>query len=395
MKKEILIFGAGALSLGFLGPELSKDYRITFIDREYKSDFLAYLKRENQYRLNISFPQVKVTEVKNVTGLNLDNPQQKALLIDKISKVPIIFTAVGSSHLKSVASILAEGISQHPSKGKDALFILCSENGWNIEALMESYLKEYIFSLPSWVRIANPVMGRMCRCEEDVKGKGVFQPVADEFNWAVIAEPWYGIPLAKSIAKDKIFSGRAFQVKEDREFSALKRMKFLLHNGTHALLSHLGYLKGYSYFCQLAKERELLRLADKMINDEVTRALLSCYGDVLNENEVSNYASCLLRRILCPVFKDSIERGIRGSLEKLKPEERLISGAKFIVSSGHLPEVYSIIIAANIKINKNGGRLNGSLERILLDYCQLKGDKDKIIIELVEKSYKDLKIWWE
>jgi hypothetical protein len=132
-----------------------------------------------------------------------------------------------------------------------------------------------------------------------------------------------------------------------------------------------------------------------MINDEVIRALLSCYGDVLNENEVSNYASCLLRRILCPVFKDSIERGIRGSLEKLKPEERLISGAKFIVSTGYLPEVYSMIIAANIKINKNGGRLNGSLERILLDYCQLKGDKDKIIIELVEKSYKDLKIWLE
>ncbi len=62
MKKEILIFGAGALSLGFLGPELSKDYEITFIDIEYKSDFLAYLKRENQYRLNISFPQVKPKE---------------------------------------------------------------------------------------------------------------------------------------------------------------------------------------------------------------------------------------------------------------------------------------------------------------------------------------------
>jgi len=386
MKKEILVFGAGALSLGFLGPELSKDYQITFIDREYKSDFLTYLKRKKQYRLNISFPQLKAIEVKNVTGLNLDNPEQKALLIDKISKVPIVFTAVGSSHLKSVASILAKGIRKRSSKGKETLFVLCSENGWNIETLMENYLKENILDVPSWVRIGNPIMGRMCRCEENVKEKGVFQPVADNFNWAVIAEPWYGIPLKKSITKDKneLFHGRTFQIKEDRKFTALKRMKFLLHNGTHAFLSYLGYLKGYSYFYQLAEEKELLCLAHKMMNDEIIRALLSSYPDVLDENEVNNYAINILRRILCPVFKDSIKRGIRGS--KLKPEERLISGAKFIISSGYLPQIYSMIIAAAIKIDKNEGRLNGSLERILLDHCQLKGDKDKKIIELVKKS---------
>ena len=384
MKKEILIFGAGALSLGFLGPELSKDYQITFIDREYKSDFLAYLKRENRYRLNISFPQLEAIEVKNVTGLNLDNPEQKALLIDKISRVPIIFTAVGSSHLKSVASILAKGIKER--KSKDSLFILCSENGWNIEALMESYLKEYISDLSSSVKIGNPIMGRMCRCEENIKKEGAYQSVADDFNWAVITEPWYGIPLVESIAKDKVFFGRAFQAKGETEFSALKRMKFLLHNGTHAFLSLLGYLKGYSHFYQLAEEKELLHLAHEMMNDEIIRALLSNYPDVLDENEVNNYAIDILRRILCPVFKDSIKRGIRGSLEKLKPEERLISGAKFIISSGYLPEVYSMMIAAAIEINKKEGTLKGSLERILLDYCQLKADKDKKIIELVKKS---------
>ncbi len=113
---------------------------------------------------------------------------------------------------------------------------------------------------------------------------------------------------------------------------------------------------------------------------------MSYYGDVLGESEVNNYAINILRRILCPVFKDSIERGTRGSLEKLKPEERLISGAKFIISSGFLPEVYSMMIAAAIEINKKEGRLKGSLARILSDYCQLKADKDKRIIELVKKS---------
>lgn len=340
----------------------------------------------------MSFPQVNMVKVKDVSGLNLDDPQHLDLIVDKITEVSLIFTAVGLFNLKNVAFILVKGIRKRCQESKDNLFILCSENGWKVEAVMESYLKEYIPDLPSWVRIGNPVMGRMCRCQENIE-KGIFQPVADNFNWAVIAEPWYGIPLRKSLVtqdKDGVFYGRAFQIKEDREFIALKRMKLLLHNGVHALLSYLGYLMGYSYFYELTEEKDLLSLAHKMINDEIIKALLSCYGDVLSENEVKNYAICLLRRIFCPVFRDSIKRGIRGSLEKLKPEERLISGARFIISSGHLPQVYCMIIAAAIKINKNEGRLDGSLDRILLDYCQLKADKDEKIIELVKRSYKKL-----
>ena len=49
-----------------------------------------------------------------------------------------------------------------------------------------------------------------------------------------------------------------------------------------------------------------------------------------------------------------------------------------------------MMIDAAIEINKKEERLKGSLERILLDYCQLKGDKDKRIIELVKRSYKNL-----
>ncbi len=277
MKKEILIFGAGALSLGFLGPELSKDYQITFVDREYKSDFLDHLRREKKYRLNMSFSQLKAIEVNNITGLNLDNPQQEALIIDKISQVPIIFTAVGSSHLKSVASILAQGIRER--KSEDSLFILCSENGWDIEALMESHIREDIGNLPSSVKIGNPIMGRMCRCEENVEKEEIYQSVADDFSWAVIAEPWYGIPLVEEIAKNEPFFGRAFQAKGKKEFTALKRMKFLLHNGTHAFLSHFGYLKGYSHFYQLVREKEILHLAHNMINDEIINALLIHYRD--------------------------------------------------------------------------------------------------------------------
>jgi len=227
----------------------------------------------------------------------------------------------------------------------------------------------------------------MCRSDKEAKKRGRFQPVADNFDWVVVAEPWYGIPVMKSgvSGENELFYGRAFQLKEPKEFAALRKMKLLLHNGTHALLSYLGYLRGYSYFYQLTKEKELLGLVDEMIHNEIIPALLNSYGDVLGESEINNYAVNVLRRILCPVFRDSLDRGIRGSLEKLKPEERLISGARFIVSAGYLPQVYCSIIAAAIKINQNQGKLSGSLEHILLDHCQLHPDQDKKIIELIKK----------
>jgi len=199
--------------------------------------------------------------------------------------------------------------------------------------------------------LENPIMGRMYRCEEDIKGE-VFQPVAENFNWAVIAEPWYGIPVRKSL------------MNQDREGA----------------------------FYELTRERELLRLAHKMINDEIISALLSYYGDILHEDDVKNYAIDLLRRILCPVFRDSIKRGIRGSLEKLEPGERFISGVRFIASAGFVPEVYCMIIAAAIKINKNEGRLKGPVQKILLDYCQLNMHRDEKIIELVERSCNTMRL---
>ena len=385
--KEILVFGAGALSLGFLAPELSKDYQITLVDRDCQGNFLDYLSREHRYRINLSFPTPKVIKINNISGLNLDNPEQRDQIIHKISRVPLIFTAAGLSNLKSVASILAQGIKRGRSRDKNNLFILCCENGWQVETVMENHLREYIPDLPSWVHLGSPVVGRMCRYDKEVKEKRRFQSVADNFDWAVVAEPWYGIPVMKSGVSDEneLFYGRAFQLKEPKEFVALKRMKLLLHNGTHALLSYLGYLKEYSYFYQLIREKELLRLVDEMIHNEIIPALLSSYGDVLGKSEINNYAISVLRRILCPVFRDSLDRGIRGSLKKLKPEERLISGARFIVSAGYLPRVYCLIIAAAIKINQNQGKLSGSLEDILLDHCQLQLDQDKKIIELIKK----------
>jgi len=81
---------------------------------------------------------------------------------------------------------------------------------------------------------------------------------------------------------------------------------------------------------------------------------------------------------------------MRGSLEKLAPQERLIWGAKFIWSAGFLPKIYCLGIAAAIKINQDKGKLTGSLEEILSRYCGLKQPQDAKLIELIKSGHSEI-----
>ena len=388
-KKEVLVFGAGALGLGFLGPELHKNYSLTFVDREFKGDFLAYLSKKGEYRINLTTPGIEMVVIRGVEGLNLDDNKEREKTVKRIGQASLIFTAVGLSNLKGVASILAEGIENHPER-KEELYILCCENGQDIPAKFQGFLREIMASLPSWVKISEPVMGRMCRYEEKVKPWSIFEPVARGFSWGIVAEPFYGIPVRRSLVAESTVFSPAFQVKEDDEFEVSKERKILIHNGCHAFLAFLGYLKGYTYYCQLEKEKEILELAKKMVNEEMIEALLSKFGGVLDRNDLKNYSFDVLRRITSPLFGDSIFRGMRGSLEKLAPQERLIWGARFIWSAGFLPKIYCLGIAAAIKINQDEGKLAGSLEEILSRHCGLKQPQDAKLIELIKSGYSEI-----
>jgi mannitol-1-phosphate 5-dehydrogenase len=388
-KKEVLVFGAGALGLGFLGPELHENYSLTFVDREFKGKFLAYLDKKGEYRINLTTPGIEVVVIRGVEGLNLDDNREREKTVKKIGQASLIFTAVGFSNLKGVATILAEGIEKHPER-KEELYILCCENGQDVPAKFQGFLHQIMASLPSWVKISQPVIGRMCRYEEKVKPWSIFEPVASRFSWGIVAEPFYGIPVRRSLVAESTVFSPAFQVKEDDEFEVSKERKILIHNGCHAFLAFLGYLKGYSYYCQLEEEKEILELAKKMVNEEMIEALLSKFGGVLDRNNLKNYSFDVLRRIISPLFGDSIFRGMRGSLEKLAPQERLIWGAKFIWSAGFLPKIYCLGIAAAIKIDQDKGKLAGSLEEILSRHCGLKQPQDAKLIELIKSGYSEI-----
>lgn len=386
MKEEILIFGAGALGLGFLGPELYQDYKLTFIDKRYKEDLLEYFNKENKYLVNISIPGIEKVEVKDISGLNLDKPEERKMVIEKIKEVSLIFTAVGAGNLKKLAHFLSEGIKKRDEK-KD-LFILCCENGKDMPEKLKGFLKEHLSDLSSNIKIDKAIARRMCRYERAISKP--LKPIGKSINWGIVAEPFYGIPIRMSFAKSPIFYGKAFQIKKDRVFDFLWDTKIFLHNGSHAFLAYLGCLNKYTYFYELSQEDALLKLTREMLK-EVEKAILNKYSDVIEQNDLRNYAVDILKRILCPLFKDSIARGIGNCLSRIQPGERLILGAKFILSRGYLPWAYSLMTASAVEICKNEKKISGNIDDILSRHCGLLEEKDGKLIKIVKKNYKILK----
>jgi len=389
-KEEILIFGAGALGLGFLGPELYRDYKLTFVDRKVKKDILNWLEERHSYLVNISFPEIRTVEISGISGLNLDEEDEKERIVKKIENISLIFTAVGMTNLKDLAYLLAEGIRRRSQRENKPLFILCCENGKDVPEKLEGFLRHSLSNFPDNVTVDRTIPSRMCRYEVPISNQDSFRAVGEGIDWGVVADPAYGLPLKETLGKHSIFYGEAFQMKEECLFDALWNTKIISLNGAHAFLACLGHLKGYTYFCELAGEKYLLRLLQEMLENEVEVALLDEYSEVIDRSYLRNFVVDGIRRFLCPLFKDSIARGIRGYLHKISPEERLVTGARFILSQGHSPKIYSLLIATIIKIGRKDGKLSGSVGDVLGRHCRLTKEKDGELIKIIKENCRIL-----
>ncbi|MEM2915475.1 MAG: hypothetical protein QXH91_08785 [Candidatus Bathyarchaeia archaeon] len=88
---EAIVFGAGAVGLGFLGEILSRsDYNTTFIDVD--PQIISAICVNKQYKFNIVGPFPRVVTVKNVYGIPFSNREE---IFEAIKNADAVFTAAG------------------------------------------------------------------------------------------------------------------------------------------------------------------------------------------------------------------------------------------------------------------------------------------------------------
>jgi len=383
-KKTCVVFGAGALGLGFLGPELSPAYRIVYVDIPQKAELLRCLRAEGKYLFNQTGPSSQVIEVRGVTAMPSDDGPAVA---GALKGAELVFTAVGEPNLPKIAPVLADAVA---GRGPgNPLRILCCENGVDIAQKLTCDIEQRLGgALGCRAIIADTVMGRMCRIAPAAQ-EGL-APVGPHLDWAVAAEPFFGMPVEEKALDGLESPCEALQPATGPVFHALEDVKMMAHNGLHAVLAFLGALRGKEYFYELAAEADLMRMAHVLLTDEVGRCLLGKHGGALDRNYYLNYASDILRRITCPGFRDSIARGTRGAMRKLEPWERMVYGVRSVAQQGIQPQVYATGLAAGVVVARRQGETDMPFRDVLTRHCGLDEVEEADLIALIERNRRAL-----
>jgi mannitol-1-phosphate 5-dehydrogenase len=127
------------------------------------------------------------------------------------------------------------------------------------------------------------------------------------------------------------------------DFGVYTARKLYLHNGGHAVLGYLGYLKGYAYGYEA--------LADKGIRATLEQALAEARAGIVATHDVESawlqaHIDDLLHRFGNQALGDSNYRLARDPVRKLGPADRLVGAARLAEGAGLQPEALSIGIAA-------------------------------------------------
>ena len=339
MTDRIVTLGAGALTLGFLGPELYEDYRLTFLDTHLKADLVEAVHKQHAYTTNLAGKDIRHITVDGVDAFRLDVPAQDAAIRDHIAQARIFFTAVGIRNLDNALAWLYERIRRRT----DSLCILCAENGENIADKWRS-------QFPENIHLCDTVMGRMCRLEEPALPP--YAPVVPDLAWGVVGEALYDMPLPETLYDPDIFHSGAFLFVPQPEFHARDRIKLFAHNGLHFFIACQGRLRNVQRFSDLADNPEVTTAAAALLHEEIAPALWKDCGEAVGRETFDRYMRALPDRLFSRTLRDHIARGIRGIEEKFAPNERVIGGLRLLLANGIQPNHYYDLVAAGLQVVK-------------------------------------------
>jgi hypothetical protein len=367
-KLKAVIAGSGALGLGFLAERMAVDYELCLVDlpsrvpvlkalaanqgfcvnicrttgietRRVKGDFsVAALQgapagEEQAEATTAAAPQGRLHDEENGAG---KRDAAGNAFVQALTDADLVLTAVGARALPGAMKAIAPVLNRRSRP----VWVLFCENGFNIAARHRQELAPH-------VALADTVMSRMCRFADPEETR--YEPLGDGIGQRLVAEAYDFVPLDRDLCEGGPFSA-AFQLVGRAEFRMWEDIKLFIHNGLHAFIAYHGLLEGARKFPDVSSA--LRDEAQRILHEELVPAI-AFHHSAAQRDRVEAYGLELLQRLVNPYFNDSIERGVRGTAEKLAPGERLLGGRDFIREAGIEPRGYAATIkAARLVMNK-------------------------------------------
>ena len=341
MIPTVVQFGAGNIGRGFTGQLWGEaGYEVVFVDVD--EGLVAALNARRAYPLrlidNDGRRNLIVAPVRAVDGRNA------AAVARELAGCAFACTAVGVNVFEHLAPVLATGIAARAADaGSEPLNVLCCENqahaGASLraavadalgrDAAVRAFLAERVAFVDASVGRMVPVQAPELRAEDPL---------------LVVAEPYSELPIDGGAWLGPVPPVPGLLPRGD--FAGYVARKLFTHNGGHALLAYLGYLKGYTFVWEAAEDPALAADLEGAWR-ETGAALVSAYGFDPAEQEA--HQRDLLRRFRNRALDDTVARVGRDPLRKLRPDDRLVGGALLCLEHGVTPEHVCKGIAAALR----------------------------------------------
>jgi len=245
MEKAIQ-FGAGKIGRGFLGELFSQSgYEVVFVDID--EEVISHLNQKRAYRIKIVGDNPKVIEIKNVRGVDARNVEKVSC---EVVNAQVAATAVGAVALKAIAPLIARGLEKRAAFDvKEPLNVIICENLLHSSQILKEYIWEQLSTegkvyAEDHLGLVESVVSRMVpTTPEKIKNEDPLLITAEEYATLPVDEKGFigEIPKIKGIIPCD-------------NLPAYAERKLFTHNTAHALCSYWGYLKGYKYIFEAAKD---------------------------------------------------------------------------------------------------------------------------------------------
>ncbi|MGV8851079.1 MAG: mannitol-1-phosphate 5-dehydrogenase [Rhodoglobus sp.] len=325
-------FGAGNIGRGFVGLILHKaGYEIVFAD--VAAELIDTLAAADTYQVHEVGAEPRTWTVDNFRALN--SASNEAGVIEEIASADMVTTAVGPNILKFVAPIIAKAIKAR-SENLPPLQVLACENALYATNILRGEVAVAVDAetLATKAIFANTAVDRIVPAQDPSAGLDV--TVEDFFEWAIESGP---------------FGERVPEI-ADVHFVAdlepfIERKLFTVNTG-HATLAYHGHLHGAKTLSEAMAIAEVAAEVDAVLAE--TSAMLIAKHD-FDDVDHAAYVSTCIRRFSNPHLPDTPERVGRSPLRKLSRNERFISPAAELASTGTTPHALLRAVGAAVRFD--------------------------------------------
>ena len=357
-------FGFGAIQAGLFLFEAyySRNFK-RLVVAEVMDDVVAAVRQSGgKYRVNVAMPDgIEPHEIKGVEIFNPKAAGDRKALIQAIAEATEIATALpsvkfyGAGQEGDVADILGRGLKQKiENKSLPAAVIYTGENHNHAAEIMDEALARAAGVKGNGrFQSLNTVIGKMSGVVTDPRQmqQQKLTCVVNGMNRAFLVEAFNRILITRIALPDFKRGITVFEEKPD--LLPFEEAKLYGHNATHALIGYLLRLRGAEFMAEAQKNKDLMELARDAFLIESGKALCRKYAGLdplFTDKGYQAYVDDLLKRMMNPHLRDSVERITRDPRRKLGWDDRLVGTMRLALSRDITPTRYAMGAAAAVRV---------------------------------------------